>query len=828
MLQLSMITKVESFRSTNQTTAAAKSGIFRYNICNGLSDQLLHHAASISRAVREKYVRVEIPDYFIIITAQDDLATGDVYPSRNNSIPFGVVFDAPYFLASLRENYGIRAQLVSFLSHKSSSSNPQQEMLKCEGIGSIDSEPPDVVQSIIDLFRPSQQYMQSFVDSIVTGMQSEGDESSHKVSAKTRDIGVCLYHNANDKDWRGHCAKQSSIKGDFYQGNCANEPGQSLLQSIQSRLLHPERSRVYYCGDHDIPSALLDSSTNNFTITSLRKMVDLSSDAKSHAIGENLKQQLQHALPSHVFTNASMMPSATEFWALLDFFVCKQLSIFIGNSISKFSAIQIAFLRYIRDKKHDDGQQQRAAYWYNSQSIPLQKHWRVFQVPIVYTYTEMSAVAGKHMLQTSIESVRSHMPNNPVHVLYHGHEDTQFQQWLESRGVIIHDHSHPPWQAKIEEMRKNGNPRKSHLFLHPGNYFGTWQRIDIPLYLESEYALLLDADTIIRRPFTLTDFGLNLTYALAMSTEDNIGMKIPINAGVTLMNIPHLRRSHSQFLDFILDHVQNGGEFTHPSPSDQGAYMEFYGPNVRFLSHYFNMKPYWHVSDIKPSYIIHFHGPKPKEYIEAIMAKPITTKSLEFLTNRGSNPASILCHALSAFALNSLSVNRTFYCQASFESPAEVAFCQQLFEHLASPVMRPASLTSSTSRVSLIMTPNSQRHNCTNFNLVIQEALESVPLELKLPRQKILLRVGLSLKEKPRDDRVLSFALRHLYHVVFVSGFLTCLLCSRWIPNGRERPQLKRCRKTELVVNLIILAFGLSVVYSFIVQLPLPELESSA
>ena len=177
--------------------------------------------------------------------------------------------------------------------------------------------------------------------------------------------------------------------------------------------------------------------------------------------------------------------SNRDLYALVDFFVCASIPYFIGNSVSTFSALQIA----IRNNEK--------SYWYNSQSIPLSTMIQGYSIPIVYTYTEHSKVSGKFLLQGSITSVRRHMPSNPIHILYDGNTDIEFLQWLQEKRVTIHYHN-PTWRDPIEQMRLNGNSKKSNLFLHPGNYFGTWQRIDIPLFIKSEYCLLLDADTINR------------------------------------------------------------------------------------------------------------------------------------------------------------------------------------------------------------------------------------------------------------------------------------------------------------------------------------------
>ena len=73
-----------------------------------------------------------------------------------------------------------------------------------------------------------------------------------------------------------------------------------------------------------------------------------------------------------------------------------------------------------------------------------------------------------------------------------------------------------------------GDPNTSHLFAHAGNYLGTWQRIDIPNFIESEYMLYLDADTVVTEAFTSGDFGLDITANIAFSIEgEDVRNKIP-------------------------------------------------------------------------------------------------------------------------------------------------------------------------------------------------------------------------------------------------------------------------------------------------------------
>ena len=60
------------------------------------------------------------------------------------------------------------------------------------------------------------------------------------------------------------------------------------------------------------------------------------------------------------------------------------------------------------------------------------------------------------------------------------------------------------------------------------------------------------------------------------------------------------------------------------APSDQGAYLYFYYDTKKFLDKSFNDKPYYkHLKDAgKASKILHFHGPKPHDYVSHWLGVP--------------------------------------------------------------------------------------------------------------------------------------------------------------------------------------------------------------
>jgi len=88
------------------------------------------------------------------------------------------------------------------------------------------------------------------------------------------------------------------------------------------------------------------------------------------------------------------------------------------------------------------------------------------------------------------------------------------------------------------------------------------------------------------------------------------------NAGVMLLNVAAMRRTHDTFVNWTFQdkHLRKGLSFAQHGPLDQGAYNAFY--QGRFDVHKspkFNWKPYWgHAPGVK---MLHFHGPKPREYL---------------------------------------------------------------------------------------------------------------------------------------------------------------------------------------------------------------------
>lgn len=98
------------------------------------------------------------------------------------------------------------------------------------------------------------------------------------------------------------------------------------------------------------------------------------------------------------------------------------------------------------------------------------------------------------------------------------------------------------------------------------------------------------------------------------------------------MNLPHLRATYYDFLDFIL--TRKGDMwFDGFGPGDQGAYNAFYERSVNLLSEKFNGKTYKPYD--KATTIVHFHGPKPQHYVEQLSTQTCSFHTLPSLCETG-------------------------------------------------------------------------------------------------------------------------------------------------------------------------------------------------
>ncbi|KAL7524545.1 hypothetical protein ACHAWF_003171, partial [Thalassiosira exigua] len=621
-----------------------------YAVCNGLSNQLAGHAGYIANLITSGR-KVAIPDAFIFNGVQsesnrDGETLKNVVANKGNSIPFTSIIDADTLLNTIR-GYGVDA---CFIPHDVVILQHQDDRLttKCSWLEELQRSDNDVALRLLNAMKPSIP-LSSIVESVTSNLQE-------KTSDYSLSEGVCLHHR-DGFDWHKHCT--------LWKGNnCMNMDNRPIEDLVKDSMpfVYPKKW-MYYVGDTYPSKTLVESMKKRANLELFHRDKDeLASYEEIHKL---------------VYGDALSLEKHRDIFAAIDFFVCMSVPSFIGNSVSTFSALQIA----IRRGKNSS--------WYNSRSIPLlDSVLQAEVIPIVYTYTEESQAMGKVLLKASIISVRQTFGLGiDINIIYHGTEDTVFQTWLEEHNVIIHKHE-PKWLWMVQEMTLNANSSMSHLYSHLGNYIGTWQRIDIPLFIDAEYVMFLDCDTIVRNKFDFSSFGNDITPGIAFSDEAEEGAEIPMNTGVALLNVPKLRETYAEFHSFIEDHVKKKIGFR-LGPSDQGAYLDFYGSYkksvalrrqvstyVQYLDQSFNVKPYYKNKDTFDNRkVVHFHGLKPHDILKGFMgySKDDFAPALQGLLPImfGGDDYELLCLlSLHDFALSIVDDkgNLNQFCKAAFPS----------------------------------------------------------------------------------------------------------------------------------------------------------------
>ena len=208
----------------------------------------------------------------------------------------------------------------------------------------------------------------------------------------------------------------------------------------------------------------------------------------------------------------------------------------------------------------------------------------------------------------------------------------RFVKWLQFHGVVVLRHT-PKWAAAIAGVFKRGlnakNVQFSPLYASEEALVSTFLRLDLPvLGFSDRYLLYTDADVLFTGNVDLQALqavaGGRLPKYILMGSESREMGPAYGNAGVMLYNLRGMRATYPSFLDFIFspENLDRGLHFGRWGPGDQGAYNAFYqeglGMDVVPYAE-FNWRPYWKRSEtgfrrqFEPS-IVHFHGPKPRDY----------------------------------------------------------------------------------------------------------------------------------------------------------------------------------------------------------------------
>lgn len=441
-----------------------------------------------------------------------------------------------------------------------------------------------------------------------------------------------VLHLRVERDWELHCREWMSIRDGVHRDNCLNN----------SRMIHntlisegvPRYSNIYIC------SGLLSNELRmqNLGLRELFRQFNILT--KDTILGRPLP---------HDF-------SFREWWAAVETELAMSSDLFVGNSVSTFSAYTMQARRKVR----------KPGWHYNGGGIPLSDAGilafreslsvKTFPKRLKWVFTinqgpsEMSKSFEK-MLKIAVLSAKRETNLIPVCVTTSSPQ-SKLSQWLISENVRV-IHHHPTWASKVEatarrysKIPRRSGTEKSHLSKDPAAMVGTFLRIDIPILgFIDEFVLYTDVDVMFTGPVTWRSilpesslytatlqnndmsrgkmrFGKVNAPGLPTYFSTSCEMKRKkdtnfMNAGVMVLNMRNMRATHERFLQFILRNFENNQELNWPSgPGDQGALREFYKTSLNghsqveasLLPYEMNWKSYWERS--ANASIIHFHGPK--------------------------------------------------------------------------------------------------------------------------------------------------------------------------------------------------------------------------
>ena len=334
-----------------------------------------------------------------------------------------------------------------------------------------------------------------------------------------------------------------------------------------------------------------------------------------------------------------------EYWAAADFVMSQDSEIFIGNSVSTFSALVLEIRQILN----------RACFHYNGGKMPLEEidllRPKVLTVVspirslIKWVFTVPDVELHDDVYNDTLVAVRSALAKTsvvPVCVTTADpHSDVAVR--LVSMGVRVIYHK-PAWVRNVHTIIEAWNQKATKSWYQHVQKVDAKQvtsrllRIDIPLLgILDQFVLFTDtgvmftgevawsdliggdARTLIRllrrKMFgqgSFTHFAqaghvgvpryFSATGGMTRSTEPG-----EADTGVSLLNLQSLRDSYDEYLKFLFKH----DNLLHFGPADPCGYLEFYiGQNhvVSLLPFPLNWKPFWEPN--RRAQIVHFLGPK--------------------------------------------------------------------------------------------------------------------------------------------------------------------------------------------------------------------------
>lgn len=194
--------------------------------------------------------------------------------------------------------------------------------------------------------------------------------------------------------------------------------------------------------------------------------------------------------------------------------------------------------------------------------------------------------------------------------LYDG-SPTQLTDWLKAHSVDVITTSVP---FKDELYSPDVIARNNGTAYRPAHACGTYLRLLIPDYTQSDSVLYTDCDVFFDGPITELPSGTYPIRAVPEIDQNLVASNTIFNSGVMLINCGLFKNKYSAIVDIL----RKNAFFFHGNPGyfDQGvlniAFQGAWDP----LPLEYNWRPYWGVN--RKAKIVHYHGPKPHRVSEIL------------------------------------------------------------------------------------------------------------------------------------------------------------------------------------------------------------------
>jgi hypothetical protein len=597
---------IELYTCAKTHMAGKQQPTISFNVCNGFTNQRLSIVYGMLIA-RETNRLVVLPS----LIKNGMQYSAHISDASTNTIPFGDVYDTRHFILEMkRMNVTVILARSDFQESTISLPGSDSEKLLLQPGAyaghlhiSLDCPLFHISSSIIG---DNRDFMFGVLNAL---------KLNTLLTIKVADASYLLgtfnfLHLRVESDWISHCA--------------------SWEKNIQ-----PFKARNCLANTFDLPMHLANKHLT--TSTPLYVALDWPNVIKPIAdfvMGSLRAGGYQLVVQKDIFPSIDL---PREESAALEYYLAFRAQKFIGNSVSSFSALAIL------EREHRN----LWASYYNMGDIPLAAFIPFYKMPWVFTYTG----ASPHYDYMAKVAVRSGISNGKLtpYCIYNGTTNDTMYQWFKAEGVILVLHT-PSWLERIDKAFQYARKRKewSPLYESIPSIVGTMLRIDIPMIRQLDqfnYVLYTDLDVLFMKQITIQNIERHKGLPKTIFMAHEIRNEFPCNAGVILMNLPGMRMTHSALVNMSFS--TNDLFFSGYGPMDQGAINKFYRDDMNHsceLSELYNAKPY--KNRRKEPYIVHFHGPKPNDYLKWLELQQCR-ESFHDLCLRGSL---MMCRVAGEFA----------------------------------------------------------------------------------------------------------------------------------------------------------------------------------